>query len=108
MQSSTAARIVEFGLAGLAVVARLASPLLGSFNFNPVGALCLFGGARLKSWLAYVVPLALMIGTDVALAVLKSDAEFGLFDPSRLWVYSCYALYILIGRYIVGDSKSPL
>src|SRR5436190_6093354 len=107
MQSLAAARVVAFGLTALAVVIRLATNILGVFNLNPVGALGLFGGARLKSWQAYVLPLGLMIGTDLALAFYMGDAEYGLFDASRIWVYGCYALYVLIGRCMVGDSKSP-
>jgi hypothetical protein len=107
MQSATAARVVAFGLTALALVVRLGANALGSFNFNPIGALGLFGGARLKSWEAYVLPLGLMIGTDLALAYYKADPEYGLFDPSRAWVYGCYAFYVLLGRCVVGNSKSP-
>src|SRR4051794_15214605 len=102
MQSSMAARVVSLVLTALAVVMRLATNVLGAFNFNPIGALGLFGGARLKSWQAYLLPLGLMVGTDLALAVYKGDAEYGLFDMSRLWVYGCYAIYVLIGRLVVG------
>jgi hypothetical protein len=107
MQSSTAARMVTFGLTVLAIGMRLATNTVGAFNFNPVGAVGLFGGARLKSWQAYVIPLGLMVATDFALAVFKADADYGLLHPSRLWVYGSYAIYVLIGRWIVGDSKSP-
>jgi hypothetical protein len=105
MQSSTAARVVAIGLTVIAIVIRLASNVLGAFNFNPIGALGLFGGARLKSWQAYVLPLGLMVGTDMILAVVKADAEYGLLHPSRLWVYGCYALYVLIGRFVVADHS---
>jgi hypothetical protein len=107
MQSATAARVVAFGLTALAIVIRLATNVLGAFNFNPIGALGLFGGARLKTWQAYVLPLGLMVGTDLALAVYKGDPEYGLLDASRLWVYGCYAIYVLIGRFVIGDGKSP-
>jgi hypothetical protein len=108
MQSSTAARVVAFGLTAFAVVMRLTVNVLGVFNFNSVGAIGLFGGARLKSWQAYILPLGLMVGTDLCLAFLKADPEYGLFDASRVWVYGCFAIYVLIGRFMVGDSKSPL
>jgi hypothetical protein len=107
MQSLAAARVVAFLLAALAVFLRLGPNLAGAFNFNPVGAIGLFGGARLKSWQAYLLPLCLMVATDLALAVIKGDPEYGLTDPSRLWVYGCYALYVVIGRWVVGDCKNP-
>ncbi len=107
MQSTAAARVVAIGLAALAVVIRLASNFFGAFNFNPIGAVGLFGGARLKSWQAYVLPLGLMVGTDLILTLVKNDADYGLLHPSRIWVYGCYGLYVLIGRYLIGESKSP-
>jgi len=106
MQSSTAARVVEFGLAILTIVIRIASHLGSAFNFNSVGALGLFGGARLKSWQAYAAPIAVMVVTDLGLAVIKGD-EYGLLHPSRIWVYGCFLLYVVIGRTVIGDSKNP-
>ena len=34
------------------------------WNFAPVGALSLFAGARLRGWMRWVLPLALMAVTD--------------------------------------------
>jgi hypothetical protein len=106
MQSTMAARVVAFGLAAMTVGVRVASNFASAFNFNPVGALGIFGGSRLKSWQAYVLPIAVMIATDLILATFKGD-EYGLLHPSRIWVYGCYLIYVLLGRFVVGDSKSP-
>ena len=107
MQSTTAARVVAIGLTALAVVVRLASNFLGVFNFGAIGAMGLFGGARLKWWQAYLLPLGLMVGTDLALAVYKGDSMYGLLHVSRIWVYGCFAVYVLIGQFAIGESKSP-
>ncbi len=107
MQSTTAARVVAIGLTASAVVVRLASNFLGVFNFSAIGALGLFGGARLKWWQAYLLPLALMAGTDLGMAVYRGDSTYGLLHPSRIWVYGCFAIYVLIGQFAIGDSKNP-
>lgn len=107
MQATMAARLVAFVLAALAVGLRIASAYQGAFNFNPVHALGTFGGARLKSWLAYVLPLAVMFVTDVALSLIRGF-DYGLGNSSRIWVYGSLLIYVAIGRTVVGDSKSPL
>jgi hypothetical protein len=107
MQSATAARIVTMGLAVLTAVLRVSANLAGAFNFNPAGAVGLFGGSRLKSWQAFAIPLALMVATDLALAAITNNPEYGLLHPSRVWVYASFLVYVVIGRYVIGDSKNP-
>jgi hypothetical protein len=65
------------------------------WNFAPIGALALFGGAVLPGSLGLAVPLA-------ALAV--SDAVLG-FYPGMVWVYGSYVLIALLGRRL-GDRRS--
>jgi hypothetical protein len=62
------------------------------WNFTPVGALGLFGGARLRSWWAYVLPLGVMAVSDLLLWWI-----FGK-EPFDLWVYGCFLLTVLWGR----------
>jgi hypothetical protein len=68
-------------------------------NFSSVGALGIFGGARLRAWHAYVLPLGIMIGSDFCLWVLTGfDAKYSLGHLSRAYVYSAFMIYVLIGR----------
>lgn len=106
MQSSTAARVVSYSLAALTVAIRIGSNLVAAFNFVPVGALGLFGGSRLRSWQAYALPIATMVATDLGLAILKGS-EYNLTHPSRIWVYGSYLIYVMIGRFLIADSKNP-
>jgi hypothetical protein len=87
-----------FSLAVAAVLIRL---IPHPYNMTPVGALALFAGCRLRSWWAFVVPLAVMAVSDVALIALR---EYRPFDP---WVYGGFALYVLAGWAIVR-ADSPL
>jgi hypothetical protein len=67
---------------------------------TPVGALGLFGGARLRSWHAYVLPLAVMACTDVILGMTLYGYSFNPF------VYASFLLNVCIGRLLTG-TESP-
>lgn len=69
-------------------------------NFTPVGALGLFGGARLRSWLAYVLPLGVMAVSDLLLWAIHG-IDYTPFNP---WVYACFALSVLWGRLFLRNS----
>jgi hypothetical protein len=70
-------------------------------NFTPVGALGLFGGARMRGWRAYALPLAVMFVSDLGLWYFyKRDP----FDP---FVYGSFMLSVLLGRLLVR-TNSPL
>lgn len=62
------------------------------WNFAPIGALALFGGAVLPGTLGLAVPLA---------ALVLSDAVLG-FYPGIGWVYGSYLLIALLGRALRG------
>jgi hypothetical protein len=77
---------------GLAVAAGLMRLLPGMpVNFTPIGALGLFAGARFRSWRAFVVPLAVMAGSDLLLWWARNLPPF---DP---FVYASFALYVAAG-----------
>jgi len=85
------------------VLLRLNPPL---FNFAPVGALCLFLGARLRSWWAVAIPLALLLGTDYLIYQGKPDMTFWHDDTP--FVYASFVLVFAMGRFGVGSSENPL
>ena len=111
MQSSNTAAVsrpLAIGLAVSAGVVRLVDNLLRVFNLSPVGAMGIFGGARLRAWHAYVLPLAIMAATDVCLWLLHGfDAEYSLWHMSRPFIYGSFMLYVLIGR-TLANTNSPL
>jgi hypothetical protein len=93
-------------LAGLAGACRIGTFLLPAFsNFNFVGAMCLFGGARLKSWRAYAIPLAILLITNGLFGLLVRKQYF--LDPTLLFVYPSFLVYIFIGKWL-RHSESPL
>jgi hypothetical protein len=75
-------------------------------NFTPLGAMGIFGGTKLRGWQAYVLPLALMAASDLALwAYLGFDPMY-LLHSSRLYVYASLLIYVGIGR-LLRDRALP-
>lgn len=73
-------------------------------NFSPVGAAALFGGARLKSWSAYLIPLLAMILTD---PILSHMAGYPAYSWGSLIVYGCFMINVLLGRTFLTNTSSP-
>jgi len=65
------------------------------WNFTPIGAMCLFGGAYfLRAWAAFLVPLAALFISDVVLyLVLYGNQGWGVTTMK----YHFFALTVLIG-----------
>jgi hypothetical protein len=76
-------------------------PIPYPWNFAPVGAMSLYGGARLRLWQALTLPLALMVVTDSLIWLLKG---YPPFDP---WVYGSLAGTVLLGRLLLARTNSP-
>lgn len=74
-------------------------------NFAPIGAVALFGGAKLRGWQAYVVPLLAMAVTDP----LRSLVEGGY--PAYSWgtlvVYASFMISVLLGRSFLRSTSNP-
>jgi hypothetical protein len=76
-------------------------------NFSAVGALGLFGGARLRSWVAFALPIAVMVATDLALWVLTGlDPNYPPWHISRSFVYGSFLVYVLIGRALARTNSA--
>lgn len=87
------ARICAGGMAVAAGLIRLVP--FNPMNFTPVGGLALFGGARLRSWMAYVLPLAVMAVSDLLLWAIYGK------DPFNPWVYACFVLAVAWGQLLL-------
>src|SRR5690242_8291048 len=72
-------------------------------NLTPVGALGLYGGARLPLAQALVLPLAVLALTDV---ILHYTVYPG-YPPFHPWVYASLAVNVLLGR-LLRRSESPV
>ncbi|MBI3409166.1 MAG: hypothetical protein HY040_12535 [Planctomycetes bacterium] len=96
---------VTAGFASASAILRpLPTLLLLPFNFSPVGGLALFGGARVRTWLAYLLPISVMVVTDLALWAIKGE----LYSPlhiSRPLVYGSFLIYVLLGRTLIGTGN---
>jgi hypothetical protein len=68
------------------------------YNFTPVEAVALFGGAYfVDRRLAFIVPLAAMVLADVLIALSLSDAMMGYWYRSVPAVYACIAVTVFGG-----------
>ncbi len=77
-------------------------------NFSGVGALGLFGGAKLSGWQAYLYPLVIMALSDFGLwAISWFDEKYSLMHVSRIYVYFSFMVYVFIGRWLIGKNASP-
>jgi hypothetical protein len=90
---------------GVAVVAGILAAVLRIVphppNFSGIGALGLFGGARLRAWQAYCLPLGIMVLSDLSLWLLTGfDPKYSLGHLSRVYVYASFMIYVLIGRWL--------
>lgn len=82
-------------LIGLILLAAMARVIPHPPNFTPIAAIALFGGAQFGSrYLAFTVPLAAMVVSDLMLLAL-----FG-FVPFNPLVYFSFALIIGIGMWL--------
>jgi len=69
-------------------------------NFNPVGAIAIFGGAYFTDkWKAYLVPLLALFVSDIFLNHLYSG-KWMLMDQSSIMVYVFFAVMVFFGSLI--------
>jgi len=95
---------------GVAIVAGILATVLRIVphptNFSSVGALSLFGGARVRTWHAYLLPLGVMVFSDLILWALSGfDFNYSLGHPSRAFVYASFMIYVWIGRQLAHKNS---
>ncbi len=78
----------------VAVLFRFASPVLGTWNFVPMGAVALYAGARLPRRWAWTVPIAAMILSDL---VLDHSRTTSWTEGWRLMSYATFGVTTLLG-----------
>jgi hypothetical protein len=77
------------------------------WNLTPVGALGLYAGARLRSQAAYLVPLVVMLASDLLLIKPLADHGYSAFSWGRPIIYASFLLNVLIGR-ALRERSAPL
>ncbi|MSU76918.1 MAG: hypothetical protein EXS16_02365 [Gemmataceae bacterium] len=109
-QSEPPQRPVASGIAIFAgFVAALMRVIPHPPNFSGVGALGLFGGAKLSGWQAYLYPLGIMALSDLGLwAITGLDPQYSPWHVSRAYVYSSFMVYVLIGRWLISENASTM
>ena len=75
-------------------------------NFSPIGSVALFGGARLRSWQAYLVPLVALAITDP----IRSWMEGGYpaYSFGTIIVYASFLISVFLGRTFLRKTNSPM
>lgn len=61
-------------------------------NFTPIAAIAIFGGALLGKRLAYVLPLAIMLISDIALELISGNG----FYPDQVFVYGSFLMVVFL------------
>ncbi len=69
-------------------------------NFTPIGAMALFGGACFADRrIAFIVPLAAMLLSDLAIGLLSGDLSLGLHRLIPV-VYGSFGLIVCLGFWL--------
>lgn len=82
---------------------------MGIPNFEPIGAMALFGGAVISSRrLALIIPLLALLFGDLLLAAWSPAYADYLKRGEFVWVYGSFIAVALIGRAILRSDRSGL
>lgn len=82
-------------LFAMIVAAAAARIIPHPWNFTPIGAMCLFGGAYFqRKWAAFLVPMAALVISDFVLyLILYGNQGFSVTSMKYVW----FALTVLLG-----------
>jgi arginine exporter protein ArgO len=105
--------IYALAIGVLVPVSRLVPYLLPAggyllWNLVPIGALALFVGSRLRDRSAFLVPLAVMLISDLVLVYPLARLGHSAFSWATPFIYASLAVYVLIGRLISQREISPM
>ena len=89
MSNQNQSRAYAVGLTVLSALGRLIPHVP---NVTPLGASCLFAGSRIGGYLAYLLPLVVMLATDPLV---------GGYSSTSLVIYAAFMINVWIGRRLV-------
>ena len=96
MRNRNQTRAAAVGLTALSAMGRLIPHVP---NVTPLGASCLFAGSRIGGWLAYLLPLVVMLVTDPIVG--RAGGAHSGFSSTSLVVYAAFMINVWIGRRLV-------
>jgi hypothetical protein len=96
MPNTKDSRQLAIGLTALSILGRLVPH---APNVTPVGGSCLFAGSRIPGWLAYVLPVAVMLVTDPFV---------GGYTKGSLAIYAALLINVWIGRQMLQRRATPV
>ena len=75
-------------------------------NFSPIGSVALFGGARLRSWQAYLVPLLALAITDPIRS--RMEGGYPAYSSGTIIIYASFLISVFLGRTFLRNTNSPV
>jgi hypothetical protein len=94
MTNTIQSRRYAIGLTALSALGRVVPH---APNFTPLGASCLFAGSRISGWMAYVLPLLVMLATDPFV---------GGYTRTSPFIYLAFMINVWIGRRIAAQPTA--
>jgi hypothetical protein len=98
MRNPNHSRPYAIGLTVLSIIGRLVPHVP---NVTPVGASCLFAGSRIGGYLAYLIPLVVMLVTDPIVGA-AGGGHSGYTFGSPL-IYASFMINVWIGQRLVRN-----
>jgi hypothetical protein len=96
MRNQNQSRAYAVGLTVLSALGRLMPHVP---NVTPVGASCLFAGSRIGGYLAYLLPLVVMLATDPIVG--HAGGAHSGYTSASLAIYAAFMINVWIGRRLV-------
>ncbi|HEY3937182.1 MAG TPA: DUF6580 family putative transport protein [Bryobacteraceae bacterium] len=76
-------------------------------NFAPIGSVALFGGARLRGWQAYLVPVLAMMVTDPIRSYMEGYG-YPAYSAGTAVIYGSFLISVFLGRLFLRKSTNPV
>lgn len=93
---------------GIKTLSSFGTPDLNLYpwNFSPVAAICLFGGAHFadRRW-AFAVPLSALIFSNFGIGLISGERSY-MFDSAMFLVVGSFALTVWLGTWLRGRSSA--
>jgi hypothetical protein len=78
------------------------------WNMAAVGGLSLFAGSRLRQRWAFLIPVGMMLLSDLLLIAPLLALNLSPFSWGTPIIYASFTLYVFMGRLIRPDDLSPM
>ena len=90
----------------MTVLAALVRLLPHPPNFSPIGGVALFGGARLRGWQAYLVPLVALAITDPVRS--RMEGGYPAYSFGTIIIYASFMISVFLGRTFLRNTNNPV